>query len=365
MAARPEPLFGIRKTIRKRPGAQAPSPVHLPLAPPPPSPPPEPPAVPTPQTPRAKRPKKRRANIVSALLDAVPRSLIQNNRNWLCVLCGSPGTGKSFTALRLAEAIDPTFNARRVVFTAQEFLEIFPYTKPGQVIVFDEGEEVNARRSMSEKNVQFGIILSMIRFTQVSVIFTLPNIQMIDINTRRLMHSYLHTIPVNRITGPKWKRTRSGVFWYQVETSRLPTAKDDLKFIFPVVHGVKIRKVWFNAPSPDLVATYEARKREHFEASLQTALYNVINGPAKKKGGGSHPVSSEHVVPPTQTAPPPRPRPRPPHAPRPPATEAAQPRPPSRRSRQPRPPRATIPPDEAQRRARLEAQFHGIEPPRF
>lgn len=357
---RTETLFGIRRSIRKRPGAPAPLPVppEIPEAVP------ETSRLPQPssKTPRKSTKKnKPKDNIVSALLDAVPRNLIHNNRNWLCVLCGSPGTGKSFTALRLAEAIDPTFNAKRVVFTAQEFLEIFPYTKPGQVIVFDEGEEVNSRRSMSEKNVQFGIILSMIRFTQVSVIFTLPNIQMIDINTRRLMHSYLHTVPVDRISGPKWKRTRSGVFWYQVETSRLPTAKDDLKFTFPVVRGVKIRKVWFNAPSPGLVATYEARKREHFGATLQTALHNVIHGPEKKKGGGGRPPTSpEHVVPPTQTAPPPRPQPRARPAPAP-----ALPTPsPASRSHH-RPPRATVSPEEQRRRAQIEAEMLGIEPPRF
>lgn len=51
--------------------------------------------------------KKKKKDHVQALLDAVPRTLIRNNRNWLCVLCGAPGTGKSYTALRLAESIDP------------------------------------------------------------------------------------------------------------------------------------------------------------------------------------------------------------------------------------------------------------------
>jgi len=308
--------------------------------------------------------KQKKKDHVQALLDAVPRTLIRNNRNWLCVLCGPPGTGKSFTALRLAESIDPTFSVQRVVFTAKEFLEVFPYTKPGQVIVFDEGEEVNARRAMSEKNVQFGLILSMIRFTQVSVIFTLPNIQMIDINTRRLMHSYLHTIAVDRTKDALWKRTRSGVYWYQVETNRLPNSRDDLRFVFPIVKGVKVRKVWFNAPSESLVEEYEARKREHFEASLHQALHNVIYGPEKKKKrGGPNPRSSESVVPPTMTAPAPHPDPAPT-----PARVRASPPPPQHPQQPPHAVARTqteLTPEERRRRDRLEAQFLGIEPPRY
>ena len=62
-----------------------------------------------------------------------------------------------------------------------------------------------------------GIILSMIRFTQVSVIFNLPSIAMIDINARRLMHTYLYTVEFDRTTA-RPGCAASGVFWYEVRT---------------------------------------------------------------------------------------------------------------------------------------------------
>lgn len=207
------------------------------------------------------------------VLDAVPRRLLQNNRNWLCIICGPTGTGKSYTSLRLAEMLDPGFNANRIVFSTEEFLDVFRTCHAGEVIIFEESEELNSRRAMKESNVQMGVILSMIRFTQVSVIFNLPSIAMIDINARRLMHSYLYTVEFDRIHAPPWMRDKSGVHWYQVRNTRLPSksSDDQLKFINPVVNEVKVKKVWFSAPSPALLAEYEALKHRTFWRRISEA----------------------------------------------------------------------------------------------
>lgn len=202
-----------------------------------------------------------------------PRMLLRNNRNWVALLCGPTGTGKSYTALRLAELLDPEFNVHRCVFSTKEFLEVFHTCHPGDFIIFDEGEEFNARRGMKESNVQMGIIMAMLRFTQVNVIFTLPTIHMIDINARRLAHSYLYTIEVDRHRAVDWKRSRSGVYWYNIQNSRLPSKNSDdgLKFVNPLVKGKKVRKVWFEAPDEDLLARYESKKHDVFYRTLSEA----------------------------------------------------------------------------------------------
>ena len=207
------------------------------------------------------------------VLDAVPRRLIANNRNWLAIICGPTGTGKSWTSLKIAQMVDPTFNAHRIVFSTEEFLDVFRTCHAGEVIIFEESEELNSRRAMKEANVQMGVILSMIRFTQVSVLFNLPSIAMIDINARRLMHTYLYTVEFDRTHAPPWMRDKSGVHWYQVRNTRLPSksSDDQLKFINPVVNGVKVKKVWFSAPSPDLLAEYEALKHRTFWRRISEA----------------------------------------------------------------------------------------------
>lgn len=201
-----------------------------------------------------------------------PRMLMGNNRNWICLLCGQTGTGKSYAALRLASALDENFNVHKVVFSVQEFLQLFTQCRAGDMIIFDEGEEFNSRRGMKEGNVQMGIILSMLRFTQISVIFTLPSLKMIDINARRLAHSYLYTIEVDRRNQKDWRSKKSGVYWYNIYPVRLPNAGDDLLYVHPVTQkGFKWSKVWFSAPNQDLLDAYELRKREMFYRTLSEA----------------------------------------------------------------------------------------------
>jgi hypothetical protein len=207
------------------------------------------------------------------VLDDGPRTLLQNNRNWLCVICGPTGTGKSWTSLKLAQMLDPEFSLQRVVFSTEAFMDVFHLCHAGQVIIFEESEELNARRAMKESNVQMSNILSMLRFTQISVIFNLPSISMIDINARRLMHSYLYTVEFDRTRAPPWQRNKSGVFWYNVRNTRLPSknSDDQLKYVNPIVKGVKVRKVWFEAPTPTLLAEYEALKHRTFWKRLSEA----------------------------------------------------------------------------------------------
>ena len=46
------------------------------------------------------------------------------NKNWLCIVCGATGSGKSYTALKIAETVDPNFNIKKVVFTAKDFMNL-------------------------------------------------------------------------------------------------------------------------------------------------------------------------------------------------------------------------------------------------
>ena len=85
------------------------------------------------------------------VLDAVPRKLLANNRNWLVVICGPTGTGKSYISLALAEKLDPTFSTRKIVFSTEDFLRVFQTCHAGEVIIFEESEELNSRRAMRSR----------------------------------------------------------------------------------------------------------------------------------------------------------------------------------------------------------------------
>lgn len=208
---------------------------------------------------------------------------VKSNKNWLGVLCGSTGSGKSYFSLGVCEKYFKRFTVDNIVFSVKEYLNKFNDCKPGDIILFDEGEEFNARRAMEAKNVEFGNILSMIRFTQVSSIFTLPDLRQIDVTLVRLMHNYMYTMDIDRRTCPAWQRTRTGVNLFEIIKEKIPSGDSrDLKLRYPVMDVVvrnkrtmkcyektiKVKELWYNAPSDELLEEYEKMKRSHFNSAM-------------------------------------------------------------------------------------------------
>jgi hypothetical protein len=223
---------------------------------------------------------------------------VRANKNWLGVICGATGSGKSYWSLALAEQYFPGFNTDNIVFTVNEWLkrftELYEDKAKGELLIFDEGEEWSARRAMETKNVMFSNILAMIRFTNISSIFTLPDVRLIDVNVIRLMHSYMYVIDVDRKSPstPEWQRTRSGAHFWEIIKEKLPDKAGTSIFNmvkYPRIpiqirnratgecyeKVVKIPKIWFKAPSEGLLDEYEQLKNRHFSKSLGKAMDRI------------------------------------------------------------------------------------------
>jgi hypothetical protein len=212
-------------------------------------------------------------------------SRVKANKNFLGTLCGATGSGKSYFSIGVGERYFKDFTVDDIVFTIKEYLDRFQEMKPGSMIIFDEGESFNSRQSMSAQNVEFGTILSMIRFTQVSSIFTLPDIRQVDINLVRLMHAYMYTMDIDRRTCPLWQRTRTGINFFEIRKDRIPQndSRDFGRMLrYPVMDvivrnnrtkkcyekTIKIKELWLNAPSEELLEDYEKLKRKHFNSAM-------------------------------------------------------------------------------------------------
>ena len=238
-------------------------------------------------------------------------SRVRGNKNWLGVICGATGSGKSYWSLALCEQYFPGFNTDNIVFSVAEWLkrfnELYEDKSKGEILIFDEGEEWNARRAMETKNVEFSNILAMIRFTNISSIFTLPDIRLIDVNLMRLMHNYMYVVDVDRKSPrtPVWQRTRSGAHMWEIIKEKLPDKAGTSIFNMvryprvPIqIHNkttheyyektVKIPKIWFNAPSDKLLDEYEQLKNRHFSRALTKAMDRVKYADEKErqKSGG-------------------------------------------------------------------------------
>jgi len=139
-------------------------------------------------------------NLGRVWLNSIINRLHKQNKNWLCLICGGTGSGKSYSAVSIAQDITkPTNNQYYVVFEPETFLEVLnrPDLKRGDIIIFDEaGVGMSSRRWYSLQNRLLGCVLQTFRNLNIGVIFTTPDISFIDIQARKLFHTYLLT---NRI----------------------------------------------------------------------------------------------------------------------------------------------------------------------
>src|SRR3990167_817951 len=79
----------------------------------------------------------RRSN--SQLCKNIWTAVHKDNENYILMIEGMPGKGKSYAALKLGEALDRNFTIKNVVFSVGEFLALLNETPPkGSVIVWDE-----------------------------------------------------------------------------------------------------------------------------------------------------------------------------------------------------------------------------------
>ena len=202
------------------------------------------------------------------LVTNVVKARLQRNQNWLCVITGDTGTGKSFSSLRLGSLVDEDFRIENVVFDVKELIDLIEVRPPGSLLVLDEaGISFGSRDFMSKQNKVMSSVIQMFRFKQIALIWTLPDISMIDIQARRLMHNFLETQPID------YKKEQTRVKWFEVYIDRW-TGEFRHRFMKVETGNMGfavVKVVNFNKPSEDLIKSYEKKKKQAFENLLSTA----------------------------------------------------------------------------------------------
>lgn len=115
------------------------------------------------------------------------------NKSVMMLIVGEMGSGKSLAAVAIACQIDPSFVKHpRIVFSVREFLETLRKLKKGEAIIFDEaGVGVPAREWQNIQNKIMSVLAQILRYKNVCVIFTTPNVRFIDINLRESMNAFV------------------------------------------------------------------------------------------------------------------------------------------------------------------------------
>ncbi len=118
------------------------------------------------------------APIVKEQLDIVKKRVLTKDRDWVLVMDGEEGVGKSVLAQQIAKYLDPNFNINKIAFTSDEFLKIIkdPKTKKGTAIILDEAfSAASSRSSLSEVNRAMIGVATEMRQKNLFIILCIPS----------------------------------------------------------------------------------------------------------------------------------------------------------------------------------------------
>lgn len=196
------------------------------------------------------------------------------NEHFMAAVVGREGSGKSITAVRIAEAADPTFTAERVMFEPKKLLEQLRDWKEtgdtqGKLVIADEaGVGLGVRTWYDKSQIMFNQVLQIIRDENMGIIFTLPRLNELDSQTRGRLHAVMEM--TDKDAG-NWAQLK----WFNWDPSRDERDKIYRKYPKLRVNGNQrqVKRLRFGPPAQSLIDAYERRKeafqREFYEETIQ------------------------------------------------------------------------------------------------
>lgn len=190
--------------------------------------------------------------------------LLHRDLNWLAVWVGPPGSGKSWSALRMAELLDEGFSIERVGFDVDAILErVWEWDLPrGSVVMLDEaGLAIDSRRWFEHANQALAYMVESFRFLGLAFLVTVPDPSFIDRVPRSLFNMSFDCIEVNRAGGTVKVRP----YRHQVNPRLHKVYHKGPKIRIPGKGWVKVRTMKFGRPSKTLTDAYERTRRDYMK----------------------------------------------------------------------------------------------------
>lgn len=205
------------------------------------------------------------------LIKRVWLRLNRENDWWAATIVGREKSGKSHTALKIANVLDPKFDHTSVFYEAEDLLRALKSNAygSGRVIVIDEaGVGMGNRSWYEEDQIKVNKALQTARDDNMGIIFTLPRLTELDSQTRGRLHTLIEMTELHEEDGyavAKWKN---------IDPTR--DEKDKIYKKYPIldVNGrkTKVTRVRFTPPADRLVKGYEQRKSAFKEGYYDEAI---------------------------------------------------------------------------------------------
>src|SRR3990167_1536057 len=131
------------------------------------------------------------------LINVVKPDVQKQDFDYVMVIDGEEGSGKSVFAMQIAKILYPDFNLSDVCFTPQQFIKTVTTARKNECIVFDEGfTGLSSRSSLSEINQLLVSLMMEMRQKNLFIIVVMPTVFMLERyvvlhRARGLFHIYM------------------------------------------------------------------------------------------------------------------------------------------------------------------------------
>lgn len=204
------------------------------------------------------------------LRDRLIQQIDELTLNQILMYVGPPGSGKSYTCLRVNELVDPSFSVERVVFPAVDFVRTIAdkSLKARSAITWDDaGLGMPARTWWDFMNQAAGYIFQSYRFRRLLTGITLADPTFLDSQPRKLYHILLVFLP--RMRPGDSAQARVYLTEHNPRIGKVYTKRP----IVDTPRGrVTLKTIRFALPSHELLEQYEPKKREYLMAFYQDLL---------------------------------------------------------------------------------------------
>jgi len=209
---------------------------------------------------------------MSQIVENIKKNL-SKKRNYTIAAVGRVGTGKSYSSLKVAKTLQPSFTINNVVFDIPTLLEKVhnEEVKAGEVLIFDEaGISASNRESyMNKFNKAMSFLMQTWRHRQIVLIITVPDIAFIDAGTRKMFDAIMEckeVIKSRRVVRVNWKFLQSNV------------QSGKIYFHNPKTTNMETIQVEIGKPNVKLINQYEKKKKE-----FTTELYKDLQVTLEEK----------------------------------------------------------------------------------
>ena len=137
------------------------------------------------------------ANWTAEQLDKIKKLISTKDRDYVVVIDGEEGAGKSTFASQMAHYVDRTFDQSMMSLTPDEFLANINKAKKSQAVVFDEAfTGLASRSSLSQVNKMIVELMMEMRKKNLFVIICIPSVFYLEKyvclhRARALFHTYI------------------------------------------------------------------------------------------------------------------------------------------------------------------------------